>query len=126
VPVLDEHVRAVGREVRELARLHGELARTEMLEGGLRVAVGIFLFAVGVTIGGLALAAVGFALYLLLARTLTTPGAAAIVALCFFALTILMWLLAWHILRGSRGLTLPRTRQMLWELLQWRDDRTNS
>jgi hypothetical protein len=126
VPLIDEHVRAVGREVRELARLHGALARTELSEGMRHLVIAIFLFAVGVAIGALALAALGMAVFFLLQRFVDTPGAAALVAASFFGLMMLLWLIAWRMLRGSGALGMPRTRQMIWELLQWRDKPNDS
>lgn len=126
MPLIDDHVRAVGREVRELARLHGELARTELWEGARRLVIAMFLFGIGVAIGALSLAAFGMAAFFLLSRVVETPGAAALVAVSFFALMMGLWLCAWRVLRGSNALSLPRTRQMLWELLQWRDKPNDS
>jgi hypothetical protein len=126
VPIIDEHVRAVGREVRQLARLHGALARTEASQGLRRFVIAVFLFAVGVAIGALGLAAFGMAAFFMLAKLVDSPGAAALVALCFFVLMMVLWFAAWRLLRAAYALTLPRTRQMIWELLKWQEEPTDS
>ena len=126
MPLIDEHVREVGRDVRELANLHGELARSEITLGLRRLVIGVFLFAVGVSLVAVALIASATSLYFLFENIVAPPAAAALVALVFLLFTGLLWLAAWRALSGSYALTLPRTRQMIWELLQWRDNPTNS
>jgi hypothetical protein len=121
VPLIDDNVRNVGREVRKLARLHGELAQTELQAGLRRSAIGFFLFGIGVTIGGLALAAVGIALYLLLTRWMSAAAAAGLVGAAFVALAAVAYFIAFQLLRGSRSLLLPRTRALLLELLRWQE-----
>lgn len=123
---IEEDLRAAGREARTLAELHAELARTELQRGALHLAVGIFLFGLGIAVGGLALAAASIALYLVLDRFLAAPLAGSLVALLLAALTLFAWWLAWRVLRGARSLSLPVTRQMLGELLRWRDGPTKS
>ncbi len=56
-PWIDEHVSAVGEEVRELARLHAELARLEMRGGVRRLVGGICLLGFAVLMATLVLVA---------------------------------------------------------------------
>jgi uncharacterized membrane protein YqjE len=126
VPLIDDHVRAVGREVRELARLHGELARVEARDGLRRLLTALFLLGFGVMMGTLVIVALGLALFAWVRSLVASPAAAALVALVFAAITVTVWLVAWRLMRGSRDLLLPRTRAMLWEMVRCRDEPTNS
>ena|SRR2546422_2641580 len=122
-PLIDEHVRAVGEEVRELARLHGELARTELREGSSRFVRGIFLFSFGILTGALVLVAAGVGLFFVLDGTLSHAGAAAAVAGIYLGVSGLAMWLGWRWIGGVTSVMLPRTRAMLWELLTWREDK---
>ena len=124
--LIDDHVRAVGREVRELARLHGELVHVELRGGARRLIAAVLLVGFGIMMAGLVVVAFGFALFAWLSSLLTTPSAALIVALGFAATMMLSWWMSWRLLRGAKSLLLPQTRTMLWELLRWRDVPTNS
>jgi uncharacterized membrane protein YqjE len=126
VPLIDEKVQTVGREIRELARLHQELARAELREGIGRIVIACFLFGIGVFIGGLALLAAGVAVFYLLDVYVPPALAAALVALMYGALALGAYLVAFRFLEGSRSLSLPRTRAMLKELLQWPEDPKDS
>jgi len=124
---IDEQVESLAREVRELTRLHAELARVELQTGARRLVTTLCLLGFGVIVGVLVLAAFGFALYFLLAAVLPQAAAAAIVALGYLIVVIVAWWLAWRLMRGAGGVFLPQTRQMISELMHWRDDKpTNS
>lgn len=126
MPLIDEHVRTVGREVRELARLHAELAQVEVHAGSRRLLTGLFLLGFGVAMGALVLVAFGTALFEWMRTLVAPPAAAAIVGCVFVAVMLGAWWAGWRLLRGARGLLLPRTRAMLWEMLGWPDELTNS
>lgn len=126
MPLIDEKVQTVGREVRELARLHRELARAELREGIGQVVIACFLFGLGVLVAGLALLAAGVALFYLLDAYVPRALAAALVALLYGAAALGAYLIAFRRLEGSRSLSLPRTRAMLKELLRWPDDPKDS
>jgi hypothetical protein len=114
-----EELRALERDVRELVRLHGELARFEARAGLLRLVIGVFLLGVGGFVGGLVLLAAGFAFYLFLVRFMPPAGAAALVAGAFALVSFGTWFVAWRQLEGTRSLSLPRTRALLQEMLTW-------
>jgi uncharacterized membrane protein YqjE len=126
VPLIDEHVRAVGSEVREYARLHALLARVEARDGSKRLLSSLFLLAFGVTTGGLVLVAAGVALFLWLAGPIAPAGAAAIVAGIYLLIAAGAWWAGWRFMRGAGAILLPRTRAMLWEAITCRDKPTNS
>ena len=126
MPIVDEHVRSVGRDVRELARLHGELARVEVQSGSRRLLTALFLLGFGVMMGTLFVVALGAALFVWMRTVVTAPAAALIVALAFARVMLIAWTVAWRLIRSADGLLLPRTRTMLWELLRWRDEPTSS
>jgi len=125
-PLIDDRVQAIGNEVRELARLHGELARTELRHGWMRLIGGLFLLGFGVAAGLLVLVIAGVACILFLAPRLGTAGAAATVALVDALVAGISLWLGVRTLRGATSLLLPRTRTLLWELLTWRDPPTKS
>ncbi len=126
MPLIDEHVRAVGSEVREYARLHALLARVEATEGSKRLLSSLFLLAFGVTTGSLVLVAAGVALFLWLAGSVPPAGAAAIVAGVYLLIAAAAWWAGWRFMRGAGAILLPRTRAMLWEAITCRDKPTNS
>lgn len=125
-PLIDDRVEAIGGDVRELVRLHGELARTELRHGWMRLICGLFLLGFGVTVGTLVVVMVSVTWVLFLSPQLGTAAATATVALMDSLVAgIALWL-GIRTLRGATSLFLPRTRTLLWELLTWRDPPTNS
>lgn len=125
-PLIDDRVQAIGSEVRELARLHGELARTELRHGWMRLVAGFFLLGFGVAAGLLVIVIASVACILFLSPRLGTAGAAAMVAVVDALVAgIALWF-GVRTLRGATSLLMPRTRTLLWELLTWRDPPTNS
>lgn len=126
MPWIDEHVQAVGREVRELARLHAQLAGVEMRDGVRRLVGAVCLLGFAVLMATLVLVAGDVALFSLLQGPLSTPAAAATVALVDLAVAALGAFFGWRLLRGAGSLLLPRTRSMLVELLTCRDTPKNS
>lgn len=124
---IDEQVESLARDVRELTRLHGELARVELQTGARRLVTTLCLMGFGVIVGMLVLFASGVAVYLLLAAVLPKAAAAALVAFGYLLVAAGAWWWAWRLMSGASGVFLPQTRQMLSELLHWRDDEpTNS
>jgi hypothetical protein len=126
LPLIDEHVRAVGRDVRDLARLHAELARVEVQSGSRRLVTGLFLLWFGVMIGALVLAAFGIAFFAWVRSLVSTPVAATIVGLVFTAVMLGSWYVGWRLLRGAGDLLMPRTRMMLMEMLGWHNNEPTS
>ena len=126
MPLVDEHVRAVGQGVRDLAKLHVDLACEEVRDGSKRFVRGAILVGFGILLGTLVVVALGVSLFFLLDQWLSTSLAAAAVAVVFLAAgTAALWL-GWRSLGGVSSVTLPRTRAMLWELLTCRDKPTDS
>lgn len=125
-PMIEEHGPAVGEELKEFAKLHIDLAQSEMREGSIHCLGGLVLFGVAAGLGVLALLALTAALYLVLDGPLSPAGAAAAVAVFFGLLCLIGVRVALKLLSGVGSLFLPRTREMLWELLTWRDDRKSS
>jgi uncharacterized membrane protein YqjE len=123
---IDEQVESLAREVRELTRLHGELARVELQTGARRLVTTLCLMGFGVIVGMLVLFASGVAAYLLLAAVLPKAAAAALVAFGYLLVAAGSWWLAWRLMRGASGVFLPQTRQMLSELMHWRDNEPTS
>ena len=125
-PLIDDRVQAIGNEVRELARLHGELAQTELRHGWNRLIAGLFLLGFGVLAGLLVIVLFSVASVAFLAPRLGNAGSAATVAIVDAIVAgVSLWLGA-RMLRGATTLSMPRTRSMLWELLTWRDPPTSS
>jgi hypothetical protein len=125
-PLLDEHARAVGEDVREYAKLHVDLARTEVRDGSTRFVWGLVVFVWGIGIGTLAIVGVCASLYLFLHTLMPPPAAAGVVTIVFVGVGALAFRLAWKLLGGVRSLLLPLTREMLWEVLPWRNGKHNS
>src|SRR5262245_11032629 len=115
VPLIDEHVRAVGADVRELARLHAALARSEARHGVVRIAAAILLCGFAVAAAVAVLVAAGVAGFLFLQRFVSPASAAAVVAATYLVLVGAASWIGWRLLRGARSLSLPQTRAMLWE-----------
>ena len=125
-PLIDDRVQAIGNDVRELARLHGELAHHELRRGWTRLVAGLFLLGFGVAAGLLVVVLLSIASVAFLAPRLGTAGSAATIALIDAVIAGAALWLGVRMLRGAADLSLPRTRTMLWELLTWRDPPTNS
>ena len=79
-----------------------------------------------VIVGVLVLAAFGFATYFLLAAVLPRAAAAALVAFVYLAIAGTAWWYAWRMMQGAGGILLPRTRQMISEMMQWRDHKESN
>lgn len=125
-PLIDDRVQAIGQDVRELARLHGELARNELRQGWMRLVSGLFLIGFGVLAALLVVVLTSVAAIQFLAPRLGSAGSAATVALVDAMLAAVSLWLGGRILRGAASLSMPRTRTLLWELLTWRDPPNNS
>jgi len=126
VPLVDEHVREVGREVREFAALHLQLAGAEARAGSVRLLSSLFLLGFGVAMGTLVLLAAGVALFLALRRAMPEEAAAALVALGYLLIVAGAWWAGWRLMKGASALLLPQTRALLWELITCRDEPKNS
>lgn len=126
MPLVDEHVRGVGREVREFVALHWQLLCEEARDGSKHLLLAVFLLAFGVATSALVFIAAGIALYLLLVRIVPDAAAAGLVALGYLLVVAGAWWAAWRFLKGAGALLLPRTRTLLWELITCRDEAKNS
>jgi hypothetical protein len=125
-PLLDERAQAVGEDIRDYAKLHVDLARTEVRDGSTRFVWGLILVLCGAATGTLAVIAGCASLYLFLHGLMPPPAAAAVVTLIFTCVAALSFRLAKNRLVGVRSLLLPRTRSMLWEALSWRNGKSDS
>jgi uncharacterized membrane protein YqjE len=129
-PMIDDERRAVGEELgadlKEFVKLHFDLAQTEMRDGWLRCLGGLVIIGIVAGLGILGVLALTAALYLVLDGPLSPAGAAAAVAAFFGLLCLIGLRVGLKLLSGVGSVFLPRTREMLWELLTWRDDRKNS
>lgn len=126
MPLVDEHVREVGREVREFAALHMQLAHEEARSGSTRLVSSLFLMGFGVAMFALVLIAGGVAIFLWLRDVMPPAGAAALVAFGYLLVAIGAWWGAWRLIHGAGALLLPQTRALLWELISCRDEAKNS
>lgn len=125
-PAGEEHAALTGAEIRDFAKMHVDLARTEVREGSARFVWGLMLLSASILVGTLASLVGCAALYLTL-RTLLPPApAAALTFIALLGISALLVRLGFHCLGGLRSLLLPRTRQMLGELFRWPDDKTDS
>ncbi len=125
-PQIDEQAQDLGRHVGEIVKLHVDLARAELRAGSARFALGLVALATSVFVASLALVAFALALFFSLRSFLSPILAAAIVGVLLALLSALGFLQGWKWVRGIRSLLLPRTREMVGELLAWRDDKTSS
>lgn len=125
-PLIDDRVQAIGNDVRELARLHGQLAHTELRHGFARLIAGLFLLGFGAAAGLLVVILLSVASVSFLAPRLGTAGSAATIALVDAIVAGAALWLGIRMLRGAAALSMPRTRSMLSELLTWHDPPTNS
>jgi len=125
-PLVDDRSRAVGEDLKDLVKLHVDLARTEVRYGSTRVLCGLVavVAAVGVGVLGFLFGTAG--LYLVLRDAFGAAAAAGLVALLYVAICALALGIGIRLLKGVRSLMLPRTRQMLWELFTWREDKSES
>lgn len=126
MPIVDEHVREVGREVRDFAALHLQLARAEARQGSKHLLSSLFLLAFGVATFSLVLVAAGVALFLLLAGVMPPAAAAALVAAGYLLVGVAAWWAGWRLMQGADALFLPQTRTLLSELITCRDEPMNS
>jgi len=126
VPLVDEHVRDVGREVREFATLHMQLANEEARYGSTRLLSSLFMMGFGVAMFALVLMAGGVATFLFLREVMPPAGAAALVAVGYLLVGAVAWWAAWRLIQGAGSLLLPQTRALLWELISCRDEAKNS
>lgn len=123
---IDDGFQAVGRDVRELAELHRDLARAEVQDGLQSLVRGAFWGGVGLLACNLFLIALGVAAYSWLATHLAPVAAAALVAGAYLVLaTTTLWI-GWRQLCGLGSVLLPRTRALLWELVTCREKPNNS
>ena len=125
-PTGDEHAEVRAADIREFAKMHVDLARTEVREGSARFVWGLLLLAGSILVGTLALCIACAALYLWLRTVLEPAAAAGLTALVLLGISVLMVNIGIRLLGALRSLLLPRTRQMLGELFSWRDDKTGS
>ena len=125
-PQIEEQVQAVGRQAREVAKLHVDLARTEIRDGSTRFLWGLVLVGASVCIGTVTLVTCALALYLLLRTVLSPVLAATCVAVILGLLSAIGFRWGWSLIRGIRGWSLPRTRAMVGEIFSWREDKSNS
>ena len=125
-PQIDEQARTLSQHVGELAKLHVDLARAELRAGSTRFILGLVVLVASVFVASLAAVAFALALYLWLRSLLSPIPAAGIVGLVLALASVLGFRLGWHWLRGVRSVLLPRSREMVGELLAWRDDKKSS
>ncbi|MFQ5600475.1 MAG: phage holin family protein [Candidatus Krumholzibacteriia bacterium] len=125
-PLIDERAQAVGEGVRDFAKMHVDLARAEVRDGSTRFVWGMFLAGLGVMLGTLAFLTAGASLFLTLRSVLSAPASAGVVALVFLGLGFVTFRLGQRLMAGIGSLLLPRTRAMLWELVTWRENKSDS
>ncbi|HZM16969.1 MAG TPA: phage holin family protein [Candidatus Krumholzibacteria bacterium] len=125
-PQIDEQAQDLGRHVGEIVKLHVDLARAELRAGSARFVLGLVALATSIFVASLAIVAFALALYLLLRSLLSPILAATIVGVLLALVSALGFLQGWKWVRGIGSLLLPRTREMVGELLAWRDDKTSS
>lgn len=123
---LDEGFQAMGRDVRELAGLHRDLARAEVCDGLASLVRGMFCAGLGLVACSLALIAVGVAAYSWLAPRWTAAVAALAVAGAYAVVAAVALRAGWKLLAGFGSVLLPRTRALLWEWITCRDEPTDS
>ena len=125
-PQVEEQAQAVGQQVRDFARLHVDLARTEIRDGSARFLWGLVLVGASVCVGTVAIVAFVVALFLLLRTVLSPVLAATCVAVILGLLSAIGFRWGWSLIRRIRSVSLPRTRAMVGEIFQWREDKNNS
>ena len=125
-PASEERVALTGEEIRDFAKMHVDLARTEVREGSARFVWGLLLLSGSILVGTLALLVGCTALYLALRTVLDPAPAAALTSLVLLVVSALMVRVGFRCLGGLRSLLLPRTRQMIGELVKWQDDKNGS
>jgi len=117
---------SLGGEIRDFARMHVDLARSEVRFGSGRVARALVVLIVAAILAVLVLASLGVALYLALTPRFSALTASLLVAATYGILAGICIGLARAWLRDGSSLLLPRTRQMLRELLSWPPNPTGS
>lgn len=125
-PASEKHAPLTGEEIRDFAKMHVDLARTEVREGSARFVWGLLLLSGSILVGSLALLIGCAALYLALRSVVEPAPAAALTFVGLLGVSALLVRIGFWCLGGLRSLLLPRTRQMLGELFRWQDDRNSS
>ncbi len=130
-PQIEEQARtepthSLGEQVRDFAKLHVDLARTELRHGSIRLLLGAVVLGASLFIFGLALVALEVALFLWLRSFVSDGLAAALTGLASILMGVLGLRAGLRLLRGVKSVFLPQTRAMVGELFAWRDDKTNS
>ena len=125
-PQIDEQAQDLGRHVGEVVKLHVDLARAELRAGSARFVLGLVALATSIFVASLAMVAFALALYLTLRAVLSPIFAAGLVGVLLALMSAIGFMQGWKWVRGIRSLLLPRTREMVGELLAWRDDKTSS
>src|SRR5262245_58495126 len=118
-PQIDEQAQDLSRHVGEIVKLHVDLARAELRAGSARFVLGLVALATSIFVASLAIVAFALSVYLLLRSLLSPILAAAIVGVLLALMSALGFLLGWKWVRGIGSLLLPRTREMVGELLAW-------
>ena len=124
-PQIEEQAQAVGQQVREFAKLHVDLARTEIRDGSTRFLWGLVLIGASVCVGTLAVVTSAFALFLILRTVLSPALSATCVALILGLLSAIGFRWGWSLICGLRSVSLPRTRAMVGEIFSWGEDKKN-
>ena len=112
-PATEERVELTGAEIRDFAKMHVDLARTEVREGSARFVLGLLLLTGSILVGTMALLIGCAALFLALRSFLSPAPAAALTCVVLLGVSALMVRIGFRCLGGLRSLLLPRTRQML-------------
>jgi uncharacterized membrane protein YqjE len=117
---------SLGGEIRDFARMHVDLARSEVRFGSARIVRGLVVLIVAAILAVLVLASLGVALFLALIPRFSSLTASLLVAAAYGVLAGICIGLARMWLRDGSSLLLPRTRQMLRELFSWPANPTDS
>jgi len=125
-PTTEERAEFTAAEIRDFAKMHVDLARTEVRDGSARFIWGLLLLSGSILVGTLALLIGCGALFLALRAFLSPAPAAALACIVLFGVSALMVRIGFRCLGGLRSLLLPRTRQMLGELFRWPDNKNGS
>jgi uncharacterized membrane protein YqjE len=124
---LDDEPPDLVSEVQDFARLHVDLARSEVRDGTRRLVRGLLLLLLAAASTGLLVFAGLVTLFLWLRTRFDPWVAAALVTVSLAAFVVGASAVGKWQLGGTKALLLPRTRTLLRELFAWRDDKpTNS
>ena len=125
-PPTEEHAQVSGKEIRDFAKMHVDLARTEVRQGSTRFVWGMWVLIWALQAGTLAVLAACASLYLALQSILSPAGAAGATAVALAAVSFFGIRIARRLMGNVRSLSLPRTREMLGELFPWRENKNGS